>query len=69
MNMHMYSFLREFADSWALISLFAIFVGIAFWAWRPGSRAAHDAAARSIFQYETKPASGPVRADGPEKGA
>jgi cytochrome c oxidase cbb3-type subunit 4 len=67
--MQMYSLLREFADSWALLTLFTIFVGIGFWAWRPGSRAVHDAAARSIFDHEMKPATGPVRPDGPEKGA
>ena len=67
--MQMYSFLREFADSWALLSLFALFVGIAVWAWRPGSRPVQDAAARSIFEHETKPAAGPARPDGTKKGA
>jgi len=67
--MQMYTLLREFADSWALLSLFAIFVGITAWAWRPGSSPAHQEAARSIFEHETKPASGPVRPDGEQKGA
>ena len=67
--MQMYTLLREFADSWALLSLFAIFVGIAAWAWRPGSSPAQQAAARSIFEHETKPAAGPVRPDGEQKGA
>jgi cytochrome c oxidase cbb3-type subunit IV len=67
--MQMYTLLREFADSWALLSLFALFVGIAVWAWRPGSSPAQQAAARSIFEHETKPAAGPSRRDGEEKGA
>jgi cytochrome c oxidase cbb3-type subunit 4 len=55
--MELYTLLREFADSWALLTLFAVFVGIWFWAWRPGSRPTHDAAAQSIFRNETRPAS------------
>lgn len=55
--METYSLLREFADSWALIALFVIFVGVVFWAWRPGSTPAQRAAAESIFRNESKPAS------------
>ena len=50
-----YSLLREFADSWALLALFAFFVGAFAWVWRPGSRALHDDAASSIFRDEAKP--------------
>lgn len=53
--METYSFLREFADSWALLTLFTIFVGIWFWAWRPGSRPKHDEAAAQIFRNEKRP--------------
>jgi cytochrome c oxidase cbb3-type subunit IV len=56
--METYSFLREFADSWALLALFTIFVGVIFWAFRPGSRKMHDDAANSIFRHDKKPASG-----------
>ena len=34
----MYDFLRELADSWALLALTLIFLGIVVWAFRPGSR-------------------------------
>ncbi len=54
--METYSLLREFADSWALLTLFLIFIGIWVWAWRPGSRPRQDAAAQSIFRHEKRPA-------------
>ena len=56
--MELYSLLREFADSWALLALFSIFLGVVFWAFRPGSRTLHDEAANSIFRHEKKPAEG-----------
>lgn len=37
----MYNFLRELADSWALLALTLIFVGVVVWAFRPGSRELH----------------------------
>ena len=37
----MYDFLREMADSWGLVFLFLVFVGVIFWAFRPGSCALH----------------------------
>jgi cytochrome c oxidase cbb3-type subunit 4 len=54
--MELYTLLRQFADSWALLVLFLIFVGIAFWVWRPGSRRTQDDAARSIFRNDKRPA-------------
>lgn len=54
--METYSLLREFADSWALLFLFLVFVGVFAWVWRPGSRRLHDEAASLIFQHEMKPA-------------
>lgn len=54
--METYSFLREFADSWALVALTLIFLGVVAWAFRPGSKPLHDDAASSIFRNETKPA-------------
>lgn len=60
--METYSFLRQFADSWALLTLFLVFTGIIVWAWRPGSRKLHDDAANMIFRNETKPAGDSVRA-------
>ena len=54
--MDTYTLLRHFADSWALVALTAIFVGIIVWVFRPGSKAVHDDAANVIFRNETKPA-------------
>ena len=56
--METYSLLREFADSWMLLLLVLIFLGVVFWAWRPGSRKLHDEAATSIFRNDLKPAGG-----------
>ena len=53
--METYTLLRHFADSWALVLLTAVFLGVIVWALRPGSRPLHDEAARSIFRDDTKP--------------
>ena len=50
-----YTLLRAFADSWMLLALTAFFSGVIFWAYRPGSRAIHDDAARAIFREEPEP--------------
>lgn len=54
--METYSTLRAFADSWALLSLFLIFLGVIVWAFRPGSRKLHEDAANSIFRNDKAPA-------------
>lgn len=54
--MDTYGLLREFADSWALVVLTLVFIGVLVWAFRPGSRALHDEAAAAIFRNDTKPA-------------
>jgi len=36
--METYTFLRHFADSWALLAMFLFFVGVIVWIFRPGSR-------------------------------
>ena len=56
--METYSFLREFADSWALLALVLIFVGVVVFVFRPGSRKLHDDAANSIFRNDRHPATG-----------
>jgi len=53
--MDTYSFLRELADSWALLALFVFFLGTWVWAWRPGSRALHDDAADVVFRHDDGP--------------
>jgi cytochrome c oxidase cbb3-type subunit 4 len=54
--MDLYSLLRGFADSWALLALFAVFVGVIAWAFRPGSRRVHEDTASIPFRHEDKPA-------------
>ena len=59
--METYSLLREFADSWMLLFLFAFFVGVVIWVFRPGATKAHEDPANIPFRHEDKPA--PQRAD------
>jgi cytochrome c oxidase cbb3-type subunit 4 len=54
--METYTLLRQFADSWMLLALVLIFLGVIVWVFRPGSRTVHDEAARSNFAHDTKPA-------------
>jgi cytochrome c oxidase cbb3-type subunit IV len=54
--MDTYSFLRQLADSWALLVLFLIFLGVIVFAWRPGSRDIHRDAAQVPFRHEDRPA-------------
>ncbi len=54
--MDTYGFLRQIADSWALVALTAVFVGVVLFAYRPGSKRLHDEAAATIFRNDTKPA-------------
>ncbi|WP_413868523.1 cbb3-type cytochrome c oxidase subunit 3 [Albidovulum sp.] len=54
--MDLYSLLREFADSWALLALFLVFITVVVWAFRPGSRRVHDEIATIPFRHEDKPA-------------
>lgn len=53
--MDTYSFLRQLADSWILLLMFLFFVGIIFWAYRPGSRKIHDETANIPFRNEDHP--------------
>lgn len=48
----MYHFLRELADSWALLALTLIFIGIIFWAYRPGSKELHKDIADIPFRND-----------------
>lgn len=54
--METYSLLREFADSWMLLLLFCIFVGMAFWVFRPGSKSLHRDTANIPFRNDERPA-------------
>ena len=50
-----YSALRTFADSWMLLVLVIVFVGVIFWAFRPGSHKIHDDTAIVPFRNEDAP--------------
>ncbi len=54
--METYTFLRELADSWALLAMFAFFLGIVVWAFRPGSGNTHRDTAMIPFRNEDAPA-------------
>lgn len=55
-----YHILREFADSWVLISLVGVFLFAVVWAFRPGASKVHEDIASIPFRHEDKPASQPV---------
>ena len=48
----MYHILRELADSWALLALTLIFLGVVVWAFRPGSRELHKDIADIPFRND-----------------
>ncbi len=56
--MDLYSLMREFADSWALLALFLFFVGVILWAFRPGTRALYSDISQIPFRNDDRPAAG-----------
>jgi cytochrome c oxidase cbb3-type subunit 4 len=54
--MEEYTFLRQFADSWMLLMLFAFFIGVVVWVFRPGSSRVYSDTANIPFRHEDKPA-------------
>ena len=54
--METYSFLRELADSWGLLAMFAFFIGVVIWAFRPGSAEVHQDTANIPFRHDDRPA-------------
>ncbi|MEO9780761.1 MAG: cbb3-type cytochrome c oxidase subunit 3 [Sedimentitalea sp.] len=54
--MEVYSFLRQFADSWMLLLMFVFFIGIVLWVFRPGSKKTYEDTANIPFRNESKPA-------------
>lgn len=54
--MSTYETLRHFADSWGLLFMFLVFVGVAVYTLRPGSRRTHDDIANIPFRHEDAPA-------------
>ncbi|MCR9124711.1 MAG: cbb3-type cytochrome c oxidase subunit 3 [Rhodobacteraceae bacterium] len=55
--METYSLLREFADSWMLLTLFLFFAGVVLWVFRPGSRETYKDTASIPFRHDDRPAS------------
>ncbi|CAM4220525.1 Cb-type cytochrome c oxidase subunit IV [Novosphingobium lubricantis] len=54
MNAHStYEMLRHMADSWGLLVMTAIFLGLSAWPFRPGARPLNHEAATSIFKDES----------------
>jgi cytochrome c oxidase cbb3-type subunit IV len=53
--MHIYTMMRAFADSWALLVLTVFFVCVFAWAYRPGSRKVHEDTANIPFRNEDRP--------------
>ncbi|KIN60555.1 Cytochrome c oxidase subunit CcoQ [Sulfitobacter noctilucae] len=51
--MDTYSFLRELADSWVLLAMFAFFIGAGVWAFWPGLRQSREDASMIPFRNET----------------
>ncbi len=54
MNAHStYEALRHLADSWGLVVMTGIFLGLALWPFRPGAKALNREVANSIFKDES----------------
>lgn len=54
--MEEYTLLRQFADSWMLLALFAFFIGVVIWVFRPGSSSTYADTADIPFRHADKPA-------------
>jgi len=50
------SLLQQLLDNWLVVVMTLGFVGLCFWAFRPGSRKTHDEVAKSIFRNDDRPA-------------
>lgn len=51
--MDTYSLLRQFADSWVLLAMFAFFVGAGVWAFLPSQSSARDDASMIPLRNDT----------------
>ena len=45
-----YDTLRHFADSWGLLCMLLLFLGLVGWTFRKGASQHHDRAAKMIFE-------------------
>ncbi|MEL6877761.1 MAG: cbb3-type cytochrome c oxidase subunit 3 [Pseudomonadota bacterium] len=48
--MSLYEVLRHIADSYGLVVIFALYLALCLWAFRPGSKLRNRDAAHSIFK-------------------
>ncbi|SFD24704.1 cbb3-type cytochrome c oxidase subunit 3 [Tropicimonas isoalkanivorans] len=60
--MDTYSVLRAFADSWVLLFLVLVFLGVIVWVFRPGGSREHRDSANIIFRHEDAPSDESPRA-------
>jgi len=51
--METYSLLRQFADSWGLLLMVGLFLGVLVYTFRPGSRGLHDDMAQLPLRNNT----------------
>jgi cytochrome c oxidase cbb3-type subunit 4 len=58
--MELYTFLREMADSWAVLALTLYFIGMVFWVFRPGAKLVQQDAADVIFRNDKTPGQKPT---------
>ena len=61
--MDTYSLMREIADSWVLLAMFAFFIGAGVWAFWPGQRPAREDAAGIPFRNDVATQGGEARPD------
>ena len=66
--MEIYTLLRSFADSWFLLLMTLFFIGIVFWAFRPGSKSVHQETASMIFRNDDRPAEDGAQAPSSDAG-
>ncbi len=67
--MDTYSVLRQLADSWVLLLMFAFFVAVILWAFRPGSTKIYKDVANIPLADDTPPEHRPSTDRKSEKGA
>ncbi|MCF6234425.1 MAG: cbb3-type cytochrome c oxidase subunit 3 [Rhodobacteraceae bacterium] len=53
--MEQYTFLRQLADSWALLALFAFLIGVFLWVLRPGATKQYRDTANIPFRNSDRP--------------
>lgn len=51
--MRTYDILRHFADSWGLLAMVLLFIGLSAWPFRPSARKDNEAAKNMIFAEDT----------------